>query len=199
MEQSAKAVRLGHGPLPKGRYKKSVTIGKTKEDKVRDSLRHERRTRKDCEVWTKTDPTYHRPKAEPEALWDGWRITNVDTSGRASDVTQSPDCYSASELRREHSHATENHTLISEQPTEISERGDKKQHTPKRVGQDGTVPLPRHCRGVFGSGTNDTHRISFCRQSSFFFLVWCSAGPETGQARLSGRWVENTLIPARTI
>ena len=55
--------------------------------------RVERRTHKDYKVCnhistnqTKTDPTNHRAKAESEALWDDWRITNVDKSGHVADT-----------------------------------------------------------------------------------------------------------------
>ena len=40
-------------------------------------------------IMSQTDPTYHRTNAEREALRDGWRITDINKSGRAADVNQS--------------------------------------------------------------------------------------------------------------
>ena len=50
----------------------------------REGLSREGRSRTYCEAWdriatapTRTDPKYHRTKAEREALWSGYRTTNV--------------------------------------------------------------------------------------------------------------------------
>ena len=110
-EASTAAVEQGQGPLPKA-VTKGGKLGHTKESNKYAQLRRD-------ETWSqftaqvsvtkdvhehiamsgimlssfkpKADPEYQRTEAEIEALLGGWRIANVEQSGRAAGVEQSPE------------------------------------------------------------------------------------------------------------
>ena len=78
-----------------------------------------------------------------EVLWSGWRIANVDTSGHAADVKQSPEYSVASQLRKEIYHAARSSMPSSEHPKETMEERTKKQNILGR-GLEKTAQFPVH-------------------------------------------------------
>ena len=122
----------------------------------REILRFENRIRRDCEIWNhiatmqdkSKDPKYQHTKAERETHWSGYRITNMDNTGRAAAIQTNPQ-YSLATPR--------NRLTLLESPKPISEQPEEKHRHRRRrrkahmdrsqcfsgqTGQYGAVPHP---------------------------------------------------------
>ena len=146
-----------------------------------ESLSSERRTRKYCEVCDhfcdhsdKTDPEYQRTIAEKRSFLE-WR----ENRKRRKIWTRRK---SQTGPRRRFCAQLKGNILTLEVPpcevrnnrnTQRKNHETKSKHTQQRIGRHGTANLPPPGHVVTGDGTNDDHRSSLFRQSSFFFFSKC--------------------------